>query len=67
MVPLTSPWLRSFVRMGWYGGVSVREARDKLIPVLFVGCSLNPTVERAECVNCDFWDIRKQELEVLYN
>ena len=67
MVPRTSLRLQSFVRTGWYGGVSVREARDKLIPVLFMGCFLNPTFERAECVNCDFWDIRKQELEVLYN
>jgi hypothetical protein len=67
MVPRTSLRLQSFVRTGWYGGVSVREAQDKLIPVLFMGCFLNPTFERAECVNCDFWDIRKQELEVLYN
>ena len=45
--------------------MSVREARDKLIPVLFVGCFFNPTFERAECVNCDLRDIRKQKLEGL--
>ena len=67
MVPLTSPWTQSFVRMGWNGGVSVREARNKLIPVLFVGCFLNPTFERAKRVNCDLWDIHKQKLEVLHN
>jgi hypothetical protein len=60
MVPWTSSWSRPFVRVGWNGGVSVCEAPDKLIPVLFVGCSLNPTFERAECVNCDLPGIRNQ-------
>ena len=67
MVPRTSLWPGPFVRAGWNGGVSVCEARDKLIPVLFVGCFLNPTFERAECVNCDLRDIHKQKLEFLHD
>ena len=45
----------------------IREACDKLIPVLFMGCFLNPTFERAKRVNCDLGDIRKQKLEVLHD
>jgi hypothetical protein len=67
MVPRTTSWSRPFVRAGWNRGVSVREACNKLIPVLFVGCFLNPTFERAKRVNCDLWDIHKQKLEVLHN
>ena len=46
---------------------AVREACNKLIPVLFMGCFLNPTFERAKCVNCDLWAIREEEIEVLHN
>jgi hypothetical protein len=67
MVPWTPLWSRPFVRVGWNGGVSIREACDKLIPVLFVGCFFNPTFERAERVNCDLGDIHKQKLEVLHD
>ena len=34
---------------------------------IFVGCFLNPTFERAKCINCDFRDIHKQKYEVLHN
>jgi hypothetical protein len=47
--------------------MSVRETRNKLIPILFVGCFFNPALERSECINCDFRDVHKQELEIFYN
>jgi hypothetical protein len=53
--------------MGGDGDMSVRETRNKLIPILFMGCLFNPALERSERINCDFWDVCKQELEILHN
>jgi hypothetical protein len=47
--------------------MSVRETSNKLIPILFVGCFFNPALERSERINCDFREVRKQELEILHN
>ncbi len=47
--------------------MSVHETRNKLIPILFMGCFFNPALERSELINCDFRDVHKQELEVLHN
>ena len=53
--------------MGGDGSMSVRETCNKSIPILFVGCFFNPAFERSKCVDCDLWDIRKQESEVLHD
>jgi hypothetical protein len=67
MVPWTSPWSWPFAKMGGDGSMSVRETCNKLIPILFMGCFFNQALERSECINCDFRDVHKQELEVLHN
>ena len=45
--------------------MSVSEAVDKLRPVLFVEGFLNPALEGAKIVNCDFGNVGEEEAKVL--
>jgi hypothetical protein len=46
--------------------MSVSEAADKLLPVLFVEGFLNPALEGAKILlSCDFGNVGKEEAEAL--
>ncbi len=56
-----------FVRPNGYYRLSVCETVDKFIPILLVGCFLNPILDRAVVVDGDFRYVGKEETQVSHD
>jgi hypothetical protein len=64
VIPGASSWPWPVVRPSGYYRLSISETVDKFIPVLLVGCFLNPVLERAAVVDGDFRYVGKEETQV---
>jgi hypothetical protein len=62
---LSGSW--PFVRLSGYYCLSVGETVDEFIPILLVGCFLDPILERAVVVDGDFRYVGKEETQVSHD
>ena len=67
VIPGASSWPWPVVRPSGYYRLSISETVDKFIPVLLVGCFLNPVLERAVVVDGDFRYVGKEETQVSHD
>ncbi len=62
-----SSWSRPFIRVDRNGSMSIGQACNQLVPVLFVQCFPYPVLEGAVFVDGNFRYVSKEEAEVFDN
>ena len=67
MIPRALSWAWKFGGACRNGGLSVGEACNEVVPILFVAGFVDPVLEGAIFVDGDFRDVRKKETKVFHN